>query len=55
MKKVTGLIAFLSFLALLPFAQASSLTEPQLVIENTSNEIKLILKRDRHLLASDPS
>ena len=55
MKKVTGLIAFLSFLALLPFAQASSLTEPQLVIENTSNQIKLILKRDRHLLESDPS
>ena len=40
---------------LLASAHASSLSEPQQIIENTSNEIKLILKRDRQLLQSDPT
>ena len=40
---------------LLATAHASGLSEPQQVIENTSNEIKLILNRDRQLLQSDPT
>ena len=40
---------------LLATAHASGLSEPQQIIENTSNEIKLILKRDRQLLQSDPT
>lgn len=40
---------------LLATAHASGLSEPQQVIESTSNEIKLILKRDRQLLQSDPT
>jgi len=34
---------------------AAELSAPQQVIQDTSNEIKLLLKRDRDLLASDPA
>ena len=34
---------------------ASTLTQPQRVIENTSNEIKLILERDKELIQTNPS
>lgn len=42
-------------LAILPLtAAAAELSVPQKVIEDTSNEIKLVLNRDRELLISDP-
>lgn len=55
MKKLGLTAVFLGFFMFLASAHASNLSEPQQVIENTSNEIKTILKRDRQLLESDPS
>ena len=54
--KVNNLLklAFGSLL-LLSFTANADLTVPQQVIEDTSNEIKLVLHRDRDLLVSDPS
>ena len=43
-------------LIILPItAAAGELSAPQQVIEDTSNEVKLVLNRDRELLNSDPS
>ena len=55
MKKLGLIAAFWGLFILLATVHASNLSEPQQVIENTSNEIKSILKRDRHLLESDPT
>ncbi len=52
MKLLKTFVAFV-FLASTS-AMAGDLSAPQQVIEDTSNEIKLLLKRDRDLLTSDP-
>jgi phospholipid transport system substrate-binding protein len=47
---------FLAFVFLVSTSiSATELSAPQQVIEDTSNEIKLLLKRDSDLLASDPA
>jgi len=41
-------------LVILPITAAADLSAPQQLIEDTSNEIKMVLDRDRDLLRSDP-
>jgi phospholipid transport system substrate-binding protein len=55
--KFTVLIKiFLAFVLFISTAlSAAELSAPQQVIDETSNEIKLLLKRDSDLLASDPA
>lgn len=54
--KSIKIICFISVYFLLASSVfASTLTQPQRVIENTSNEIKLILKRDKGLIQTNPA
>lgn len=54
--KSIKIICFISVYFLLASSVfASTLTQPQRVIENTSNEIKLILKRDKGLIQTNPT
>jgi phospholipid transport system substrate-binding protein len=53
MKLLKTFLAFVFFTS--TSITAAELSAPQQVIEDTSNEIKLLLKRDRDLLTSDPA
>jgi len=53
MKLFKTILAFVFFTS--TSISATELSAPQQVIEDTSNEIKLLLKRDRDLLSSDPA
>lgn len=48
-------LLFSAFVFLGTAVHAEELSAPQQVIEDTSNEVKLVLKRDRDLLTSDPA
>ena len=53
MRILKTLLAFVFFAS--TATSAAELSAPQQVIDDTSNEIKLLLKRDRDLLTSDPA
>ena len=53
MKLLKTILAFVFFTS--TSITAAELSAPQQVIQDTSNEIKLLLKRDRDLLTSDPA
>lgn len=55
--KINKLSLLIGLLAMLfaTLLQARELSAPQQVIHDTSNEVKLVLKRDRDLFSSDPT